>query len=158
MIDLKQLREISFFVDLTDDELTVLAKIMSEKSFKTGETIFSESQDGESVYVLKKGEVKACKTAPDGEAFTLMIMKDGDIFGEMSFLDGRPRSATVVAISEVETFVLERKDFEALIDEHPRVIYKVMRNIVFTIHSIVRGMNSRYVEMINYMWGRKRFT
>lgn len=158
MIDHALLREQPFFVDLTDDELKVLAKIMNKKDFKTGDTIFRESEEGASLYVLKKGEVKACKTAPDGEAFTLTIMKDGEIFGEMSFLDGRPRSATLVAISDVETYVLDRDDFEGIIDENPRLVYKLMRNIVFTIHSIVRGMNSRYVEMMNYMWGRKRFT
>ena len=108
------------------------------------------------MYIIKKGEVKACKTAPDGELFTLTIMKDGEIFGEMSFLDGRPRSATVVAVSDLETYIIDKKDFETLVDGNPRIIYKLLRNIVFTIHSIVRGMNARYMEMINYMWGRRR--
>jgi CRP-like cAMP-binding protein len=158
MIDPRLLREQPFFADLTDDELTVISKITSRKDFKLGDTVFKESEDGQSVYVLKSGEVKACKVAPDGELFTLTIMKDGDIFGEMSFLDGRPRSATIVAMSDLVTYVIERSDFETIVDENPRIIYKIMRNIVFTIHSIVRGMNARYIEMINYMWGRKRFT
>jgi CRP-like cAMP-binding protein len=158
MIDPRLLREQPFFADLTDDELTVISKITSRKDFKLGDTVFKESEDGQSVYVLKSGEVKACKIAPDGELFTLTIMKDGDIFGEMSFLDGRPRSATIVAMSDLVTYVIERSDFETIVDENPRIIYKIMRNIVFTIHSIVRGMNARYIEMINYMWGRKRFT
>lgn len=158
MIDLKLLREEPFFSDLTDEELKVLTAIMDKQFFKAAETIFTESEEGDSLYVLHQGEVKATKTAPDGQAFTLTTMKDGEIFGEMSFLDGRPRSATVVAITDVATYVIKRSDFETIIDENPRVIFKVMRNIVFTIHSIVRGMNARYVEMINYMWGRKRFT
>lgn len=156
MIDAKLLREIPFFADLTDAEVAVLAPYLKVQSFKTGDTIFKESENGESIYIIKKGEVKACKIAPDGELFTLTLMKDGDIFGEMSFLDGRPRSATIVAISDIETYVMEKNDFEKLVDGNPRVIYKIMKNIVFTIHSIVRGMNSRYIEMINYMWGRKR--
>lgn len=156
MVDTRLLREMAFFSDLTDDELAIVAKIAKKKDFKLGDTIFKESQDGASLYVIKKGEVKACKTAPDGELFTLTIMKDGDIFGEMSFLDGRPRSATVVAVSDIETYVLDKADFETIVDENPRVIYKLLKNIVFTIHSIVRGMNSRYIEMINYMWGRRR--
>ncbi|MBI5345502.1 MAG: cyclic nucleotide-binding domain-containing protein [Deltaproteobacteria bacterium] len=158
MIDPKLLRDIQFFADLSDDELKVIAKIIRKKEFKTGDTVFKESEDGQSIYVIKSGEVKACKTAPDGELFTLTLMKDGDIFGEMSFLDGRPRSATIVAISDLETYMIDKKDFETIVDQHPRIIYKLLRNIVFTIHSIVRGMNSRYIEMLNYMWGRKRFT
>lgn len=156
MVDARLLRELPFFSDLTDEELATVAKITKKKDFKLGETIFKESQDGAAIYVIKKGEVKACKTAPDGELFTLTIMKDGEIFGEMSFLDGRPRSATVVAVSDIETYTIDKADFESIVDANPRIIYKLLKNIVFTIHSIVRGMNSRYIEMINYMWGRRR--
>ncbi|MBI2412441.1 MAG: cyclic nucleotide-binding domain-containing protein [Deltaproteobacteria bacterium] len=156
MVDPKLLRELAFFSDLSDNELTTVSKVVKKKDFKLGDTIFKESEDGASIYIIKKGEVKACKIAPDGELFTLTIMKDGDIFGEMSFLDGRPRSATVVAVSDLETYMMEKADFETLVDGNPRIIYKLLKNIVFTIHSIVRGMNSRYIEMINYMWGRRR--
>ncbi|MFQ5735600.1 MAG: cyclic nucleotide-binding domain-containing protein [Thermodesulfobacteriota bacterium] len=156
MVDPKLLRELSFFLDLSDDELTTVATVVKKQNFKLGDTIFKESEDGQSIYIIRRGEVKACKIAPDGELFTLTIMKDGEIFGEMSFLDGRPRSATIVAVSDVETYVIDKADFETLVDDNPRIIYKLLRNIVFTIHSIVRGMNSRYIEMINYMWGRRR--
>ncbi len=156
MVDPKLLRDVPFFSDLSESELQVISQILKKQSFKLGETIFKESEDGQSIYIIRKGEVKACKIAPDGELFTLTIMKDGEIFGEMSFLDGRPRSATVVAVSDIETFVIEKADFETLVDGNPRIIYKLLKNIVFTIHSIVRGMNSRYIEMVNYMWGRRR--
>jgi len=108
------------------------------------------------MYVIRKGEVKACKAAPDGELMTLTMMKDGDIFGEMSFLDERPRSATIVSVSHTEVYSLEKHDFEKLIDAYPRMVYKILKNIIFTVHTIVRGMNTRYIEMVNYMWGRRR--
>jgi CRP-like cAMP-binding protein len=156
MVDPKTLRTIPFFLDLTDDEMQAVSKIINKKDFNAGETIFTETENGESLYIIRKGEVKACRQAPDGELFTLTTMKEGEIFGEMSFLDGRPRSATVVALTDIETYVIEKSDFETLVDEYPRVTYKLLKNIVFTIHSIVRGMNTRYMEMINYMWGRRR--
>ena len=156
MVDPKLLREMPFFQDLSDNEVAVVSSVVRKQDFKLGDTIFKESEDGQSLYIIRKGEVKACKTAPDGELFTLTIMKDGDIFGEMSFLDGRPRSATIVAVSDIEAYVIEKKDFETLVDGNPRIIYKLLKNIVFTIHAIVRGMNTRYIEMINYMWGRRR--
>lgn len=158
MIDLELLREQQFFNDLDNDEVKVIADITSKKNFEQGDTIFRDGEDGESIYIIKKGEVKACREAPDGELFTLTLLKDGEIFGEMSFLDGRPHSATMVALTAVETYVIHRDDFEKIVETHPRIVFKMMRNIIFTIHSIVRGMNSRYIEMVNYMWGRKRFT
>ncbi len=156
MADPKALRDVPFFADLTDNELADIAPIVNPKSFKIGETVFSESESGKSIYILKKGEVKACKTQPNGELLTLTLMKDGDIFGEMSFLDGRPRSATIVAISDLDTYTMEKDDFETLVEKHPRAVYKVLKNIIFTIHAIVKGMNTRYMEMMTYMWGRKR--
>src|SRR5574340_40106 len=155
MVDPKSLREYMFFSDLSDEELSAVSKIVKRKDFKLGETVFRDSEDGNSLYLIKRGEVKACKTAPDGELFTLTLMKDGDIFGEMSFLDGRPRSATIVAISDLETYVLEKNDFDTLVESNPRMVFKLLKNIIFIIHSIVRGMNSRYVEMVNYMWVRR---
>ena len=156
MIDPKLLSDIHFFAELNDEDLSVIAKVLKEKDFKTGTTVFKEGEDGQSLYIIKRGEVKACKATPEGDLLTLTLHKDGDIFGEMSFLDGRPRSATIVAIAETKVYVLEKGDFENLVDNHPRLIYKMLKNIVFNIHSIVRGMNTRYLEMINYMWGRKR--
>jgi CRP-like cAMP-binding protein len=156
MVDPKTLRGIPFFLDLTDSELETISKIINKKDFRSGETAFNDREDGKSLYIIKKGEVKACKTAPDGELFTLTTMKEGEIFGEMSFLDGRPRSATIVALTDVEAYVIDKSDFETLVDKYPRITYKLLKNIVFTIHSIVRGMNTRYMEMINYMWGRRR--
>jgi CRP-like cAMP-binding protein len=86
MVDPKTLRTIPFFLDLTDDEMQAVSKIISKKDFSAGETVFSETENGESLYIIRKGEVKACRQAPDGELFTLTTMKEGEIFGEMSFL------------------------------------------------------------------------
>lgn len=156
MVDPKSLRDITFFLDLNDEDLNIVSKVLKEKDFKSGTTIFREGEDGQSLYIIKRGEVKACKATPEGDLLTLALHKDGEIFGEMSFLDGRPRSATIVAITDTKVFVLEKEEFETLVDRHPRLIYKMLKNIVFSIHAIVRGMNSRYLEMINYMWGRRR--
>jgi len=156
MVDPKTLREMSFFTDLNDEELRAISKIIKKKNYKIGEAVFKENEDGTSMYIIRKGEVKACKAAPDGELMTLTLMKDGDMFGEMSFLDGRPRSATIISISNTEVLCMEKDDFEKLMDSHPRMIYKILKNIIFTIHTLVREMNTRYVEMVNYMWGRRR--
>jgi CRP/FNR family transcriptional regulator, cyclic AMP receptor protein len=156
MVDPKILRGVSFFAELNDDELATISNIIEKKGFKSGDVIFKENEEGGHLYILRKGEVKACKTTPDGGLLTLMLMKDGDVFGEMSFLDGRARTATLVAITDVELFVIEKAAFENYVEKYPKLIYKIMVNLVFQIHSIVRGMNARYLEMVNYMWGRKR--
>lgn len=156
MVDPKALRNMSFLMDCNDQELEVIASVLEEKEFPAGTTVFKEGEDGSSLYIIREGEVKACKVTPEGDLLTLTNHKDGEIFGEMSFLDGRPRSASIVTLTDTRVYVLEKERFETLVDNHPRLIYKILKNIVFNIHAIVRGMNARYLDMINYMWGRRR--
>ena len=156
MGDKRLLREITFFHDLTDEEFDTLSRVLKRKVYKAGETVFKENEVGQVLYIIRKGEVKVCKEGPGGDLQTITLLKDGDICGEMSFLDGRPHSATIIALVDTEMYLLKKEDFDKLIPTHPYLVYKLMKNIVFTIHAIVRGMNTRYVEMINYMWGRRR--
>ena len=152
------LREQRLFADLTDNELAAVAGITGKRHFPLGDAIFTTSQEERSLYVIRSGEVKVCMAAPDGELFTLRILKEGDLFGAMSFVDATPRSATAIAIADVEVLAIDGTDFDKLIDTHPGAAAKVMCRIIETIHSIVHQMNARYIEMITYMWGRKRFT
>ena len=158
MIDLSLLQEQPFLSDLTDGELALIATITKKEAFQSGQTIFKTADPGESLYIIRSGEVKVCMAATDGELFTLTILREKDIFGAMSFIDGKPRSATVIAVSDVDTFVIHRPDAEKIANDNPRILYKLMRNIIRTVHGVVYAMNSRHIEMINYMWGRKRFT
>ena len=155
-MDREGMKKVKLFDELTDDELEVLSDILKRKYYKVGQTILKEGETDEVLQIISKGEVKVCKVGPTGDLQTLTLLKDGDICGEMSFLDGRPHTATLIAIIETEVYQIERKDFEGLIEASPFLVYKVMRNIVFNVHAIVRGMNSKYMEMINYMWGRRR--
>ena len=145
MIDRRLLKNQRVFIDLTDEELSVISTITEEGKFKHGETIFKTTDEGRSIYLIRSGEVKVCVAAPNGELFTLTILKEGDAFGEMSFIDATARSATVIAISDVELFVIDGASFETIIDGNPQIVHKFMRNIIRNIHSIVRGMNARYL-------------
>lgn len=156
MADPKELRDLPFFLDLEDNELETVSAIVSEENFGIGDTVFEEGQQGESLFVIKKGDVKACKMTPEGELLTLTHMEKGEIFGEMSFLDGSVRSATIVSTSELECFVMNKSDFDTFVDSHPKIVFKLLKNMIYSIHPIVRRMNTRYMDMINYMWGRKR--
>jgi CRP/FNR family cyclic AMP-dependent transcriptional regulator len=158
MIDISLLKEQPFLSDLTDGELALIATVTQKEAFTAGQTIFKTSDPGEALFIIRSGEVKVCMAATDGELFTLTILREGDIFGAMSFIDAKPRSATIIAISDVDTYVIHRPDAEKIANDNPRILYKLMRNIIRTVHDVVYAMNSRHIEMINYMWGRKRFT
>lgn len=156
MVGKKLLRDNALFRDLTEDEFDLFSGILKRKVYQPEETIFEEGATDQILYIILKGEVRICKQGPRGDMQTITLLKDRDIYGEMSFLDGTPHSATVVTTRETEVFLLKMKDFEKLIDTHPRLVFKIMKNIFITVHGIVRGMNERYVTMLGYMFGRDR--
>ncbi|NJN48029.1 MAG: cyclic nucleotide-binding domain-containing protein, partial [Candidatus Competibacteraceae bacterium] len=77
---------------------------------------------------------------------------EGDMAGELGFIDGLEHSAALRALGDCEVLSLEREKFESLLHTDPELVYKVMRTIVRAVHSIVRRMNAQYVEMTNYIF------
>ena len=114
MVDASVLKDIQFFKEFTMTN-SLLSPVLSSVRILigVGDTIFKEQEEGTALYILKKGEVKACRMGPNGELVTLTLMKEGEIFGEMSFLDGSVRSASIVAISPVEAYMLDKPGFES---------------------------------------------
>ncbi len=158
MADKELLGKLSFFEGFDDDELAILSKVAKEVAFKRGGTLFKESEAGNALHVIAEGEVKSCVAAPDGELFTLNIMKKGDSFGAMSFIDGTKRSSSIVAVTEGFALYIEKADFDKIMADNPDLTQKFLVKIITHTHTIVRAMNAKYVEMLNYMWGRKRST
>lgn len=154
--DIKKLKEMSFFSYLNDEELVAVKDIITVEEFPAGSIVFDEGVDGHTLHVIKAGEVKVTKKDPEGKEQVLTLLKDGDIFGEMSFLDGRPHSATITAVQNSKILKIEGTDFDAFVERHPKAAYKIMKTIVFQVDSIVRRMNSTYVDMLSYMFGRRR--
>ena len=155
--NIKVLKKLDFFTLFNDSELKATGQIMSEVDYLAGKVIFDEDEEGSTLYIIKSGEVKVTKKDPEGREQVLTLLKEGDIFGEMSFLDGRPHSATVASVHSTRVLKIERADFDKFIETEPKAAFKIMKNIVFHVDSIVRRMNSTYVDMMSYMFGRRRF-
>src|SRR3546814_3289622 len=77
--------------------------------YPAGSTIVRKGDAGDSMLALVGGRVKICSTSPDGKELLLNIMKPGDIFGEISLLDGHPRTAEAVALDDYDLLLLERQ-------------------------------------------------
>ena len=87
-----------------------------------GKTIFSEGEPGDRMYYLRRGHVQI-----ESGGHVLDRLEPGSIFGEMSLIDGSPRSATASAIEECEISVIDEDTFMTLVDEAPYFALDVMR-------------------------------
>ena len=102
------LRPIELFKTLTPRQLTDVAEHMTKRHYTADEMIIREGEPGEEFFLVSEGEVDVIRA--DHEVARL---GPGDFFGEVALISGEPRNATVVAMSEVDTYVLGKTDFES---------------------------------------------
>jgi CRP/FNR family transcriptional regulator, cyclic AMP receptor protein len=158
MVDQKDLARIVLFEGLTEAERMVVANVMTGDTFPEGHEIYHENEVGCScIYIIKRGRVDVFKMNTDGDPLTLAVLKQGNFFGEFSFFDHKPHSASTV-VSERDTVVmsLQRPDFDKVVESYPMIGNKVLINIVHEISAVIRRMNASYVDMAGYMFGRSR--
>ena len=94
--------------------------------FHPGEIIFSEYEPGDTFYLIKSGRIKLIKNTGEFER-TLDILQPSEIFGEMAILENAPRSATAIAMEQVEVLELNAQNFELLILGNPQIAIKLLR-------------------------------
>jgi CRP/FNR family transcriptional regulator, cyclic AMP receptor protein len=81
------------------------------------------------MFALISGRVKIVTLSPEGKEVVLAILVSGDVFGEISMIDGRARTATVLAVENSALLVLERRDLMPFLERHPRVAIKMLESI-----------------------------
>ena len=86
--------------------------------------IFSESQPGQELYIIQKGSVKITKIVEDKEIL-IAILKTGDIFGEMSLLENKPRSASAMAFEDSVIMAVNKINFERMVSQQPQMITRL---------------------------------
>ena len=120
-------KQVSFFADLSEEELQALSSATKRRTFRSGEVIFHRDDPGQVLYMIKEGKVKICIISPDGQEVSLTVFGKGEVFGEFAILDGLPRSADAVALERVECYTLQRSDFQNVILKHPKIAILVLQ-------------------------------
>ena len=103
------LKEVPIFSELDDQALDFLAKKASEKTYPRDSIIIRRREWGTSLLILRSGEVKVILEKKTGGEVTLSTLKKGDFFGELSLLDGKARSATVIAMEDSTIVEIEKE-------------------------------------------------
>jgi CRP-like cAMP-binding protein len=137
--------------ELSDAQCDLLASVMSACGIKDRDFLIKENQKDDSLHILTRGSMEVVANAAGGELVGLHILCEGDILGELGFLDGVEHSASLRAMGNCELLRLDRASFESLLEKDPDLVYKVMRAIVRTVHRILRNMNFQQVELTNYI-------
>jgi CRP-like cAMP-binding protein len=120
---LPALRPVPIFRGLTKASLLAVARKAKEVSYPAGSTLVRQGDAGDALCVIVKGSVEVTR---DGHV--VAVMSAGDFFGEISLIDGEPRSATVAATEDVTLLEVSSDDFRALLAD-PYVAHAVIRSL-----------------------------
>lgn len=146
MSRLSLLRNIGLFSGLSDSELEVLADRLGKRTFGRGVIIFHKDSPGETIYIIESGKVRIFILSELGQELSIRICGMGEVFGELSMLDGLPRSAGAMAMEETHALTLQREDFTELLDAYPRMA----KGIIPTLTARVRYA-TQYAENLIFL-------
>jgi CRP/FNR family cyclic AMP-dependent transcriptional regulator len=140
------LRRCRLFRDLSGDLVTAIVHSMARRRYRRGEVIFHQDDPGDALHIVARGRVKIVLTSAEGDEAIVATVRPGDFFGELTLIDGAPRSATATAVDRVETLVLARERFRELLEANP-----VLRdNLEMGLAAEVRRMNE-HVEELHFL-------
>ena len=131
------IREIPVFRELRDEFLVRLASVMDELSFPANHTIFTKGQEGRSLYVVVKGQVRVHIGSQE-----LVRLEQGACFGEMALFDAEPRSASVTTLIPSDCLILTQQQLYEAIEENPGIAVNIIRLLSRRIRELNQKLNT----------------
>lgn len=123
------LRKAPLFEALDEEGAAALRASVSEVRLGRGQTLFSEGDEGDRLYVITSGKVKLTRTAVDGRETLLSVLGPSEMFGELSLFDPRPRTASAVAVTDTVLAGLGHADLRPFISGHPGVAMQLLKSL-----------------------------
>lgn len=115
----ESLGDIPLFAFLDDEERQLLAGMVDLEKPAGGTLLFRAGEPGDAMYVVKSGAVELSVVDNVGQKIVLSVVTPGDVFGELSLLDGGARTATAVVVEDSELVILDRGDLTVLFRKQP---------------------------------------
>lgn len=123
------LQKVKILKDMDQYERNKLADAIKEQWYKKGDYVITEGQEGDIFFLIMSGKAIATKTLQPGQPATQVnSYKEGDYFGERALLKNEPRAANIVAESDLQVVMLDRKSFRRLLGPIEQILQRNMDN------------------------------
>lgn len=137
------LKGVDLFSALSNEQLQQLAALVIRKRFVRDETIILEDDDSvQALFLIASGEVKVYLSGADGRETILSLLNKGDFFGEMSLIDGEPRSASVKAVTDADLLIIRREHFLKQVEKNPELAMGLLVEMSKRIRKANRQISS----------------
>lgn len=128
-VDYTFLKKIPFFYNMVDKHLFEIYGLLEKRHYRSGRTLFFQGEEGQSVYFLRKGKIKALKSNLAGEEQILEILQPGDVFGEVVLFGIEEYPATTVAMEDADVLLLSRSKFKSYFKKNPDIAWGMLQEM-----------------------------
>ncbi|MBS4096418.1 MAG: SLC26A/SulP transporter family protein [Sulfuricella sp.] len=137
-----ELAEFGFFKGRKEQTLAALETCMEKRSCRAGEKIFAHGDTGDELFLIRRGEVRILLPLNGTQSHHLSTFGQGNFFGEMAFLDGAVRSADAIAFTDADLYVLPRRTFDKIAEEHKKIAIHLLESLASTLAARLRYANA----------------
>jgi CRP/FNR family cyclic AMP-dependent transcriptional regulator len=123
------LQKVPLLAGLSDGDREALAAAVVRRRYRKGDIVMQKEEPGHALFIVERGSVRIYVPSAQGNDLILAVLGPGDFFGDLSLLDGRPRSASAAVGSDTSLLQLERSDFIALITRRPAAAMAVLEAV-----------------------------
>jgi CRP-like cAMP-binding protein len=141
-------RNCPLFWDMSPTELAEVRRRLASETYPKEEVILREGKSTQILWIIAKGECEVFKMVKAGIEQRLTILDPGSVFGEMSFFQPAPHSASVRAMTEVEVMRLSREEFAAMQGCCPTAVQKMLINAVRILAERLRRMDDWTCQLV----------
>ena len=135
------------FVRLEDEELDLILKASRRREYAPGETIVTEGDQGDALFVILEGAVDVIKKGATGNV-KLVTLGKMNCFGEMSLIDIEPRSASVIAVVQTRLLKIKSNDLSKILNGRPEIHAILATNIARILSRRLRTVDERMVKSL----------
>ena len=137
------LKGVELFSELSEEQIGMLADLVVSQKFNRDETVVLEGDDSvQALYLIASGSVQVYMTGVDGRETILSFLERGDFFGEMSLIDGEPRSASVRTVTDAQMLIIHRESFLKLIRQSPEIAMGLLSELSKRLRKANRQIGS----------------
>ena len=132
-----------------------LLTLARTSTFASGDTIFAQEDDANSLYLVRSGLLEVSTLSPDGRKQALNVLKKGDFFGEIALLDGGKRSATVAALSDARLVSISRQVLGKQLALHPELGLAMLALTVERLRWVIAAQENQTFQPLEVRMARR---
>lgn len=138
------LRQTQLFGDLNDDALAHLAERANKRTYSKGQLVFYQGDPANALFVMVEGLVKVFVTSEEGDEMVLVTLQPHDVFGELSLLDGGPRSASAESVEPTTLLELQRGPFLETLKQAPGMT----ESLLLSMGGVLRRLTEQAADLV----------